>query len=102
MLHVSRGHPDELRKSARIEVRRTQGLADGLVAREAGPTRTTRYVVRHEDAVADPRGVAARADLDDLGRDLVAQDQGRPRLPVPLHDIGAADAGCFDTDKNLS
>src|SRR3989449_1097755 len=102
MLHVSRGHPDELRKSTGIEVRRTQGLADGLVAREAVPTRTTRYVVRHEDAVADLDGVHAGADLDDLGGDLMPEDERRLRLPVPLHDIGAADAGCFDTDKNLS
>src|SRR2546426_31156 len=39
MLHVNRGPPDALRKSARIEARLTQGLADGLVARAAVPTR---------------------------------------------------------------
>src|SRR5437899_94879 len=64
MLHVNRGHADELRKPTRIEVRRAQGLADGLVTRETVSTRTTRHVVRNEDAVADFDGVHAGADLD--------------------------------------
>src|SRR6266581_2065451 len=42
MLHVDRGHADELGKPTRIEVRRTQGLADGLVTGETVSTRTTR------------------------------------------------------------
>src|SRR6266705_4896353 len=102
MLHVDRGHAYELRKPTRIEVRRAQGLADGLVAREAVSTQTARHMVRHEDAVADLDGVHAGADLDDLGGDLVAQDERRLRLPVPLHDIGAADARCLDAHEDLS
>src|SRR6266581_8334986 len=102
MLHVDRGHADELGKPTRIEVRRTQGLADGLVTGETVSTRTTRHMVRHEDAVADFDGVHAGADLDDLSSDLMPENQRRLRLPVPLHHIGAADAGCLDADEDLS
>src|SRR5207249_12141216 len=64
----------------------------GLMACETIPTLAARNVVGHEHAVADLDTVHTRADLDDFRGDLVAEDERRLRLAVPLHHIGAADS----------
>src|SRR5207245_4179894 len=90
MLHVDRRHANELREPARIEVRRAQRVADGLVAREAIAALAAGDVVRDKDAVAALHGVYAGPDFDDFRGDLVSEDERGLGLPIPLHDVGPA------------
>src|SRR5437899_4249221 len=72
------------------------------MAREAVAAFTAGNVMGHEHAVAHPYAVHARTELDDLCGDLVSQDERRLRLPVPLQDVGAADAARTNLDQDLS
>src|SRR5439155_2220137 len=74
----------------------------GLMAREAVTAFAAGDMVGHEHAVAHLYAVHAGPDLDDLRGNLVSQDERGFRLPVPLQDVGAADAARMDLDEDLS
>src|SRR5206468_10513781 len=95
-------NPPDLPPSSRVEIRRPQRIAHSLMACETIPTLAARNVVGHEHAVADLDGVHTGTNLRDFGRDLVAEDERRLRLAVPLHDVGAADSAGPHFDENLS
>ena len=59
-------------------------------------------MVGHEDAITDCRGIDAGSDLDDLRGDLMPEDEGRLRLAVPLHDVGATDPTRLHADEDFS
>src|SRR5437016_13951302 len=102
MRHVDGRNPHELREASWIEVRRPQGVAHGLMAREAVAAFAAGNVMGHEHAVAHPHAVHGGPDLDNLCGNLVSQDEPLLRLPVPLQDVGAADAAGMDLDEDLS
>ena len=70
------------------------------MAREAVAAFAAGNVMGHEHAVAHPHAVHAGPDLDNLCGNLVSQDERRLRLPVPLQDVGAADARVGDADED--
>jgi hypothetical protein len=73
-----------------------------MLAGAAVAARVAGDVVGGDDPVARRETREPVADLDDLARDLVTEDQRRFRLAIPLHDVGAAQPRGHDAEDQLA
>src|SRR6185436_7002238 len=86
-----RRHADALGEAARVQARRAELLAERLVPAAAAPALAARRVVVDDHAVARRHAAHARADLLDLGAQLVAEDGGDLARDPAVEDVRAAD-----------
>ena len=83
---------DALGEPAGVQAGRAELLAQRLVPAAAAPALAARRVVVDDDAVARRDAGHARADLLDLGAQLVAEDGGDLARDPAVEDVRAADA----------
>ena len=72
------------------------------MAAQAGKALPAGDVMGGDHAVADRQPRDVHTDVDDVPRDLMAQDQGSAFDAVPLHEVGAADAAGPDLDEHVA
>src|SRR5208283_3790044 len=102
IFHISHRHTYIFRKSARLIISRVQCLTCSKVAFIAVTAAVAWYMMRYKDPLACLQFLYALACFNDLSGHLMAQDTRRFFLPVPLHYVGAADAGRHHPDQYLA
>jgi len=59
-------------------------------------------MVSHDDPVPGPEVGDTGADLDDLARDLMAQDDGSPGSAIPFEDVRTTDAAGSHANEDFT